>query len=356
MRRRIEWDTFFRAALIAILVIGMSAGTALAADDQPAVGLIKVAAMGDIMMGTENLLPADGGKGLFLQVKPFLKGADVIFGNIEGCMTDRGGPTKSGEAGRTYCFRTPPSYVTYLVDAGFNMVSIANNHINDYGDEGKQQTIDTLKANKIGYSGPPGTFATITAQGLKIAMVAFYTSPHSNHLNDYDGAKRLVAGLKKNHDIVIVSFHGGAEGAKALHLPKGPETFYGEDRGDVMKFGRGVVDAGADLAIGHGPHVPRAMEIYKGHLIAYSLGNFCTGKGISVKGDNGLAPLLLVDLARDGKIAGGQIVSFTQDFGQHPKLDKKHRAAKLIYKLGAEDLPKTNAVDANGRIVVPSGS
>jgi poly-gamma-glutamate capsule biosynthesis protein CapA/YwtB (metallophosphatase superfamily) len=356
MRFKLEWGNLLRAALIALFIIGISAGLGETAQDETPATVIRVAAMGDIMMGTENLLPADGGKGLFLDVKPHLKGADVVFGNIEGSLTDKGSPTKTGKAGRTYCFRTPPSYVTYLVDAGFNMVSIANNHINDYGPLGKQQTIETLKTNKIGFSGPTGTTASMTAKGLKIALVAFHTSAHSNHLNDYTGSQRLVAGLAKTHDLVIVSFHGGAEGAKALHVRDGSETFYGEDRGDVKRFSRGVIDAGADLVIGHGPHVPRAMEIYKGHLIAYSLGNFCTGKGISVKGNNGLAPLLLADLTKDGKIAGGQIVSFIQAFGQHPKQDKKNRAAKLIYKLGVEDLPKTNAVDANGRIVVPPGN
>ena len=356
MHKRIEWENLFRAVLIALFIIGISAGPMLAAEGETTTTVIRIAAMGDIMMGTENLLPADGGKGLFLDVKPHLKGADVIFGNIEGSLTDQGSPTKISKSGRSYCFRTPPSYVKYLVDAGFNLVSIANNHINDYGPEGKQQTMETLKANNIGFSGPTGTTASITAKGLKIAMVAFHTSAHSNHLNDYAGSQRLVAGLAKTHDLVIVSFHGGAEGAKAMHVRDGSETFYGEDRGDVKRFGRGVIDAGADLVIGHGPHVPRAMEIYKGHLIAYSLGNFCTGKGISVKGNNGLAPLLLADLTKDGKIAGGQIVSFIQGFGQHPKLDKKNRAAKLIYKLGVEDLPKTNAVDAKGKIVVPTGS
>ena len=317
--------------------------------------VIKIAAMGDIMMGTENLLPADGGVSLFTEVKPKLAGADIVFGNQEGALTDRGKPTKVSQSGRSYCFRIPPDYVRFLKEAGFNMISIANNHINDYGPEGKQQTIEVLDKNGISWSGPPGTIARVEVRGLKIAMAAFYTSAHCNWVNDIPAAKQLVAKMAKNNDIVLVSFHGGAEGTKALHVPNGPETFYGENRGDLRKFAHAVVDAGADLVVGHGPHVPRAMEVYKDRLIAYSLGNFCTGKGISVKAEAGLAPLLLVELDTSGRLAGGRVVSYAQTFGQPPKLDSSSRAAKLIHKLGLADFPKTNAVDAQGNLIVPTG-
>jgi poly-gamma-glutamate capsule biosynthesis protein CapA/YwtB (metallophosphatase superfamily) len=291
---------------------------------------------------------------LFAEVKPKLAGADIIFGNQEGALTDRGKPTKVAQSGRAYCFRSPPEYARFLKEAGFNMVSIANNHINDYGPDGKQQTMDVLDSNGIAWSGPTGTVAKVEVNGLKVAMAAFHTSAHSNWVNDIPGAKQLVAGLAKNNDIVIVSFHGGAEGGKALHVPNGPESFYGENRGDLRRFTHAVVDAGADLVVGHGPHVPRAMEVYKDRLIAYSLGNFCTGKGISVAGDAGLAPLLLVELDTSGRLVGGEIISYIQTFGQPPKLDSTNKAARLINRLGLEDFPKTNAVDAQGKLILPA--
>ncbi len=318
--------------------------------------LLRVAAMGDIMMGTENLLPADGGESLFTAVKPYLDGRDVVFGNIEGPLTDRGKATKVTTSGKSYCFRTPPSYGKWLRAAGFNMVSIANNHTNDYGPEGKEQTIVTLELNGIAWSGPPGppaTRARRTLKGLKVALIAYHTSSHCNWVNDVPLAKKTVAGLAAENNIVIVSFHGGAEGAKAIHVPNGPEKFYGENRGDLRVFSRAVIDAGADLVIGHGPHVPRAMEVYQKRLIAYSLGNFCTGKGINVRGVTGLAPLLLVDLKPNGELAGGEIVSFLQTFGQPPKPDNQNRAAKLIHQLGVEDFPASNAVTEDGRVVHP---
>jgi hypothetical protein len=342
-------------AMAATVVLALLTAVLMRSPGAAAQEVIKIAAMGDIMMGTENLLPADGGVSLFAEVKPKLAGADIIFGNLEGPLTDRGSPTKVAQAGRAYCFRTPPDYARFLKEAGFNLVSIANNHVNDYGPEGKAQTIDILESHGMAWSGPPGTVARLEVRGLKVAMVAFHTSSHCNWVNDIPGAKQMVSNVAKTHDIVMVSFHAGAEGLKALHVPDGPETFYGEDRGDLRRFSHAVVEAGADLVVGHGPHVPRAMEVYQGRLIAYSLGNFCTGKGISVKGEAGLAPLLLVELDASGRLTGGRIVSFLQTFGQPPELDSANQAAKLIHRLGQEDFPKTNAVNAQGNLVVPTG-
>ncbi|MDY6852478.1 MAG: CapA family protein [Thermodesulfobacteriota bacterium] len=315
--------------------------------------IIKVAAVGDVMMGTENLLPPDGGAGLFTASRPYLRQGDIVFCNHEGTLTDQGRPTKKSVSGRAYCFRTPPHYVRFLDEAGFNMVSIANNHINDYGPKGKQMTMAILKKQGIAFSGPPGTVAGLTVRGIKVVMAAFHSSAHSHWLIDIPGAKRIVAGLAKDNDIVIVSFHGGKEGQGAVRTPREMEFFFGERRGEVVKFSRAVIDSGADLVIGHGPHVPRAMEVYKGRLIAYSLGNFCTGKGISVKGYAAYAPLLLAELTPDGRLAGGRVVSFFQTFGRPPILDKNNRAARLIHDLGRRDFPQSNAVTGDGNLIPP---
>ena len=122
-------------------------------------------------------------------------------------------------------------------------------------------------------------------------------------LLDYELAFTTVAGFAATHDIVIVSFHGGAEGADVTHVPFAEEEYYGEPRGDVVWFARGVVDAGADLVIGHGPHVVRGMERYKERLIAYSLGNFATYYGISVAGIKGIAPILTTTLDGEGHLS-----------------------------------------------------
>ena len=327
-----------------------------AADQAPAEkpAVIKIAAMGDIMLGTVGHLPADNAKGAFANVKPYLKGRDIIFGNQEGVLADSGACVKKGE--NPYCFRSPSSYAKVYKDAGFNMLSIANNHVNDFGAQAKKEMIATLNKLGIPFSGPPGTVARVNVRGVKVAMIAFYSGSGSNPLTDIPKAKKLVKKLASTEDVVIVSFHGGAEGAKAKHVKVGDEHFMGEYRGDVVGFSRAVVDAGADLVVGHGPHVPRAAELYKGRLIAYSLGNFCTAKRINIRGINGYAPLLLVELEKNGKFAGGRIVGFTQGYDQHPKFDSQNKAGKLMYDLGREDLPKSTAVKKDGTLISPGRS
>ena len=104
----------------------------------------------------------------------------------------------------------------------------------------------------------------------------------------------------RDHDLVFVSFHGGAEGATQTRVPRREETAYGENRGDVFAFSRAMVDAGADLVLGHGPHVLRGMEIYRGRLIAYSLGNFSSWNGFNLRGALGISAVLTVSLASNG--------------------------------------------------------
>ena len=303
------------------------------ADASPA---LRVAAVGDIMMGTENLLPPDGAKGFFKDMAPLVSGYDVILGNLEGPLTDRGAPTKKIVPGRSYCFRTPPSYGQNLKDAGFNVMTLANNHANDYGPEGKAQTIETLEALGIAHTGAQGQIALMTANnGREVAVIGLAPNIGCQNINDIAGAVALVKESLADDPsrLVLVTFHGGAEGTAHMEVPVGPEVYLGESRGDLVKLSHALIDAGAAAVIGHGPHVPRAVEIYKGHLVAYSLGNFATAAGINVKGATGLAPLLLMDLGEDGKLLRYEIQSFRQVMNQGPKLDKSGEAAKVIKDL-----------------------
>ena len=105
---------------------------------------------------------------------------------------------------------------------------------------------------------------------------------------------------------VIVSFHGGAEGLQALHTPNKAELFMNENRGDVRRFAHAVVDAGADIVLGSGPHVVRGMEIYKDRLIAYSLGNFATYRAFNIWGFNGIGLILEADMDDTGRFISGK--------------------------------------------------
>ena len=295
---------------------------------------IHFAAMGDIMMGTENALPADGGVGIFKDVKPYLAGRDVVFGNLEGPLTDRGKATKVVASGRAYVFRTPPGYGAHLKDAGFTMVSLANNHANDYGPEGLAQTRSVLEGLGIRHTGAPGQIAIQHTSGMRVAFIGLAPNTGCQNINDIPGAVALVKKAAQAPDtLVVVSFHGGAEGAGHMRLPDGPETYLGEKRGNLRKLSYAVIDAGADLVIGHGPHVPRGLEVYKNRLIAYSLGNFATGAGINVQGATGLAPLLLADLSPSGELLRMEIVSFRQQHNKGPKLDANKEAARVMLSL-----------------------
>ena len=302
---------------------------------------ITIASVGDMMIGTdfpENHLPDDDGVSFLGAVTPALSSADIAFGNLEGVLVDGGEPAKKcSNPNACYLFRSPTRYADYLRAAGFDVMSLANNHARDFGEEGRTSTMDALAGVGIHHSGREGDFTSFEVNGLRIAVLAYAVTKESNMLLDYELAEATVTEFAATHDIVMVTFHGGAEGADVTNLPFAEEEYFGEPRGDVVMFARMVVDAGADLVIGHGPHVVRAMERYKDRLIAYSLGNFATYYGISVAGIKGIAPILFTTLDGEGQFVEGEIVSTVQIRPAGPSIDDQQRAFKLMRGLTAED-------------------
>jgi hypothetical protein len=203
----------------------------------------------------------------------------------------------------------------------------------------------------IHHSGREGDFASLVVNDLNVAVLSYAVTKESNMMLDYELAESTVAEFAADHDIVMVTFHGGAEGVDATNLPFAEEEYYGEPRGDVVMFARRMVDAGADLVIGHGPHVVRAAEIYKDRLIAYSLGNFATYYGISVAGIKGIAPILFTTLDGEGRFVGGEIVSTIQIRPAGPSIDPEKRALNLMRGLSAEDFGNPGLrFETDGRI------
>ena len=304
---------------------------------------ITVAAVGDIMLGTDypqNILPDDDGIGFLRDVTPLLSAADVAFGNLEGVLMDGGEAVKQCESEKScFVFRMPTRYAAYLRDAGFDVLSLANNHARDFGESGIESTMRTLDAVGILHSGSEGDVASWITRGRRMAMIAFAPNVGAHQLNDVSRASELVRGLAELHDIVIVSFHGGAEGEGAESLPFTREFFYGEDRGNVVEFARAMVNAGADLVLGHGPHILRAMELYRDRLIAYSLGNFATYYGISVEGNRGIGAILFATLAEDGRFLHGRIESTIQVRPDGPRPDPERRGLHTIRALTRQAFP-----------------
>ena len=184
---------------------------------------LTIAMVGDIMMGTtfpSVMLPENDGADLFRDAKPYLLNADLAVGNLEGTLCDGGTSTK-GNGPNSYAFRTPTKYASNLKDAGFDYLSMANNHANDFGKEGIESTERCLQEQGILYSGIEGRIesAVIERKGKKIGLCAFgHNSYTIKHLN-LATVGRIVDDLVSRCDIVIVSFHGGAEGKTKCHLP-----------------------------------------------------------------------------------------------------------------------------------------
>ncbi len=308
---------------------------------------LRIRSVGDMMIGTNfpsGYLPKNNGKDTFTNVTVQLNDADITFGNLEGPLCDGDSPSQkcvNSAPGKCYAFRSPASYVEHYKDAGFDLLSTANNHANDFGSSCRLETEQLLDQNGISHSGRPGDIASIEVNGFKVSMIAFYTNRNSHFLNDHDTAKKLVASQATSHDIVLVSFHGGAEGSKALHVPKGSETFYGEDRGDLRRFTHDVIDAGADLVIGHGPHVLRGMEVYKNKLIAYSLGNFATYGRFNISGYAGMGVILETSLDSEGNFIAGKIIPTKQIQRGIPIIDEDAKSIDLIRTLSTKDFPET---------------
>ena len=303
---------------------------------------ISIAAVGDIMLGSTNPpergLPAEDGAKMLTDVTPLLSAVDLAFGNLEGPLIDGGKSSKCGPNSRLcYAFRVPTRYGKHLKDAGFDLLSLANNHASDFGLEGRLSTKRVLDQLGITHAGGDRQdIPYLNIKGRRIGVVAFATNEISYNLNDIPAARRIVAQVAQKSDIVIVSFHGGAEGAAAQNVPRGPETFLGAPRGNLREFSRAVIDSGADLVLGHGPHVVRGMEVYKNRLIAYSLGNFAF-YSFPFKGPTALSLVLEVSLAPDGAFLSGLIHPLKQEGQNGPRLDKASTVTALIRQLSNAD-------------------
>ncbi len=313
---------------------------------------VTFAAVGDTMLGNYPELPSDPGSYLD-PVKGQLKG-DVVFGNLEGTLTDVSDSPKCGGApsGDCYAFRTPPSYARYLAAAGFTVMNDANNHSYDFGQAGLEQTIASLHKAGIAQDGLPGEITVVKAGGEKVAVLGFAPYATTASLLDLPAARALIRKATRRAQIVVVAIHAGAEGTGAQHVTGEEEEYLGEDRGNPEAFAKMAVRAGADLVLGSGPHVLRAMEIYRGRLIAYSLGNFSGFHNFATEGVLGASAVLHVTLDPDGAFRSGRIASVRLVEAGQPVPDPSGEGARIVAQLSREDLGGAAVkVGASGRIL-----
>jgi poly-gamma-glutamate capsule biosynthesis protein CapA/YwtB (metallophosphatase superfamily) len=327
--------------------------------------LTDIVGAGDVMMGSigAGLNPAlrpgvDVASLVGADLAGIFRHADVAFVNLEGPLYE-GGQGTGKSCAQCFAFHGPTFYAGILKSFGIDVVSLANNHSGDYGEAGRDSTMAALRANGIVYGGLDRDDARagemVLPNGKRVAFVAFAPNNGTLNINDLPRAAQIVRDLKKNHDLVMVSFHGGGEGWTYVHVAKGPETFVGENRGNVTAFAHTVIDAGADIVIGQGPHVPRALEVYHGHLIAYSLGNFWTYAGVQTYAVSGMGPVLEAWVAPDGAIAGFTIHSTRQAGLGVPHLDPLDEAARYMLYLTKSDFPGSYDLLSGHRSIAASG-
>lgn len=308
---------------------------------EPEDDTFSISIVGDMMVGSSYpstyYLPKEDSN-ILQYAMPLLQSTDLRIGNLESAVSDDAPLYKQCGGSQCYAFRTPLKYAQWYKDAGFEYLNISNNHSFDFGMKGVEHTLNFLEKNNIRTSGvPQHPTDTLTIRNTKFGFASF--APHSNclDLNDDSLVQATIEQLRPMCDVLIVFFHGGAEGASKRHTPKGREIFFGQDRGNVRHFSHLCVNAGADLVIGSGPHVVRGMELYKEKLIAYSLGNFATYHQFNLKSPNNIAPLLQVKITNKGILAENKVFSFIQEGEGIPRPDSAMGAFNLIKSLSEQD-------------------
>jgi poly-gamma-glutamate capsule biosynthesis protein CapA/YwtB (metallophosphatase superfamily) len=313
-------------------------------------GSVTITAVGDTMLGDTPDLPPDPAT-YFAAVKSILDpGAQIVFGNLEGTLTtattSKCGVQK-GPGKTCFAFRDPPGYASYLKDAGFTVLNDANNHSFDFGAAGQAQTVRAIRAVGLAQTGLPGEITLVREKGIKVAFLAFAPYNYDADLLDLSVDQALIRKAGREADVVVVYMHAGAEGSGADHVTGREEIFLGEDRGDPEAFAHMAIDAGASLVIASGPHVLRGMQFYKGHLIAYSLGNFASYGDFATEGDLDLSMILRVTLSSAGRFERARMypVQFTGKGRPVPG----GGAIPFVARLAAEDFGSSAAH------ILPSG-
>lgn len=312
---------------------------------------VTIKAVGDLIPGSNypnKSLPTEVGESLtaeremlFGNIKPFFDEADILFGNFESTLTDFPYSAKDTSQNMTFAFRTPPVYAQMLKELGFDVLSVANNHSMDFGEQGFADTITHIEQAGMKAVGKKGQIVYTTVNNIPVAFIGFSYLPDHNLMHDLEAAGALIQEAKQQAKIVVISVHAGAEGSDQVHVANRNEYFFGEDRGNLVQFAHTLVDQGADLILGHGPHVPRAVELYQGKLIAYSLGNFVGYQTLSTVGTLGYSLILKVQMDSEGNFVGGRIIPVALDRNGIPKLDDFFQSVVLIRNLTRTDFPQT---------------
>jgi hypothetical protein len=304
---------------------------------------------GDMVLASSFGMPPERGRQSLAAVVGTLRAADLTFGNLEETMSTTGGSKCGAGSSNCYAFQAPPAMSSLLQRAGFDIMNMANNHAYDYGPVGRAQTITALRRVQVASTGAPGQITVLTVKGTRVAFLGFAPYPWAARLDKIPSAVALVKKAATMADLVVVAIHAGAEGSSATHVPRGIEYFLGENRGNSRAFAHAVVNAGADLVVGSGPHVLRGIEQYHGRLIAYSLGNFAGYRNFALGGTLSLSGILRVTLRPNGGWDAGRLIPVVLRGAGLPALDPSNASVRLVARLSKEDF------GANAAHFAPNG-
>ena len=260
----------YKPVIVLILVLLFCSNSAQSVSAQS----VHLRAVGDIMLArdVESCMARNGRGYPFAAMRPLLRSADVTFGNFECCASLRGQPIP-----KQFNFRARPADVRVLAENGFTIVSLANNHAWDYGRDALLDTVACVRKTGVRTVGAGANrteahrLVVVQKKGLRIGFLAYLglipaLIPESETLPTLSMASveaitREVQAARGQVDVLLVSLHAGQEGA-AGPTPR------------QRSFAQAAIDAGADMVIGHHPHVRQPLVVYKGKPICYSLGNF----------------------------------------------------------------------------------
>jgi hypothetical protein len=317
----------------AALIGGVAAPSARPAEPSS----VTLSWVGDMAFSTRHGLPPRGGRAAFAAVAPLLRRGDIATGNLEGTL-GRGGTSKCARVkSNCHAFQAPPSYARVFRRAGFEMLNLANNHSHDFGATGLRQTVAALRRAGIAHTGLAGEIRVRRVGRLRVAFLGFAPYRWASSLLDIQAARRLVARASRRADLVVAFMHAGAEGAGALHTPRGRETAFGENRGETRRFAHTIVDAGADAVLGSGPHVLRGIECYHRRVIAYSLGNFVGYRTLSAAGVLSLSGVFRVTIDQNGRLASGRLLPVRLVRPGLPRRDPGGASIRLVRRLSQQD-------------------
>lgn len=314
---------------------------------------ISILMAGDTMLG-ENLNKID--KKIFGNVLNELKVAhDIKLFNLEGTIGDIKQNDifpKCSYGKYCYTFMTPPSMLSLFKDMQTNshiVFNMANNHSMDYGIKVQEKTYDLIIKENFGAIGTrKNPIIKYNIRNHKIALLG--ASPHSNTFSIFDQTLlSKISFLKKQGYIIIVSLHMGAEGNDKYKVIDEDEIFLGQNRGNIYKLSRSLIDNGADLIVGHGPHVLRGIEMYKNKIVAYSLGNFLTYGKFALHDKLAYGGLLSITLNSDGNFVKGKFIGVEQLKNTNPHewnmgiaLTKSKKSTEWLQKISYDNFNKNS--------------